>query len=146
MPLTREALVQKIIDVLKLNVDLAEPAKVKKYFFGQPVNLPVSFPIIYVQYKRRRFSGVAETGRYLYFYECEIGVIASDITEDKAEKDAYDKREKVETVLRANPTLDGLVLDAELSPWDDEATRAPIEKTAFTEILIFAKWKQWDNA
>lgn len=142
----REQLVQKITDLLKANVDLAEPGKVKKYFFGQPKNLPMSFPVVYVQYKRRRWTGIAETGRFLYWYDCEIGIIASDISEDKAEKDAYDKLEKCETVLRTNPTLDSLVVDAEVSAWEDEAVRAPINDSSFTEIILFAKWKKWDTA
>lgn len=107
-------MVQKYIDLLKAQTGLEEPSDIKKYHFGAPKKTPTRYPVIYVQLDERTYSGESDINRYLYDHRFEIGVMDRVVREDDAEKSVYDKIELIDTVLDANPTLDGLAVDQSL--------------------------------
>lgn len=141
-----KVMVQNIIDTLKVDPDLATPGKIAKYLFGEPKNNPFKYPVIYVQFSRRTPAGPADSSRFLYDFEFEVGVFTKSMDEDTAEKDAYDKIQKIETILRANPDLSGEAIDSELLPWDIESDRAVIDDYAITKMVIRPVYVQWENA
>jgi len=133
---------QKIIDLLKADADLSEPSKIKKYYFGVPVKPPDRYPTVYVQFDGRRATGKANIKQFLYELTFEVGIADRAVKEDDAEKSVYDKAEKVESVLRANPDLAGLVADTR-SEWEIEVVRAREEDYAISMARIFCTFQKW---
>ncbi|MEM2339251.1 MAG: hypothetical protein QXW83_03515, partial [Nitrososphaerales archaeon] len=80
---------QKIIDLLKADVNLSEPDKIAKYYFGIPKKVEY-YPIIYVQFNGRDYTGKADINRFLYSLKYEIGIVDRQVSEDDAEKSVYD--------------------------------------------------------
>ena len=107
-------IVQKIIDLLKADANLAKPSVIKEYFFGRPEPWPPSkLPCIYVEFEGGpiRSMGIGDaTKRYDHNYR--VTVVHRLTKEDAAEKFVYDKAEAVEANIKTNKTLDDLVTSA----------------------------------
>ena len=108
--LVHKEIIQKVIDLLKVDSNLLENSIIKKYYFGVPLKF-LDYPSIWVQLNERRETGRNALNQVLYDYVIEVGVIDRAINEDDAEKSVYDKLELVEAILDDNPTLAGLVDD-----------------------------------
>ncbi|NWG09035.1 MAG: hypothetical protein HXX80_01765 [Nitrososphaerales archaeon] len=136
---------QKIIDLLKAHADLICPTKIKEYHFGAPVTFAkVRYPAIYVQFNGRRVSGKANVNQFLYDLVFEIGVADRSVKEDDAEKSVYDKAEAIDSVLRDNPTLDGLVSDMRLAR-DIEVVHATESDYAVAIARVIHVARKWMN-
>jgi len=102
--------VQKIIDILKADARLTEGEKIAKYFFGLPIRLD-HYPLIYVRLVGGPVEAATQaSGQYRLDYA--VAVIHRSGEQDVAEKFVYDTIEIIDEVLRAKPTLDGMVDDS----------------------------------
>jgi len=102
--------VQKVIDLLKVDAQLLEPSIIKKYYFGEPLQF-LDYPAIYVEHESDAISA-GSTNKDEHAIDVGIVVVNRDADPEKADRDALDFAERVRTVLRANPTLAGLVWDS----------------------------------
>lgn len=104
-------IVQKIIDLLKVDTNLLQPSVIREYYFGRPTKM--RFPCIYVEFEGGPISSMGiggATKRYDHNYRVTV---AHRLTkENVAEKFVYDKAEAVEANIKTNKTLDGLVTSA----------------------------------
>lgn len=105
-------IVQKIIDLLKVNANLLEPDKIRKYYFGEPIKI-LDYPIIYAEHENDAISQ-GSTDKDEHLIDVGIVVVTRDADPEKADKDALDFADNIRTVLRADPTLQGLVTDSNI--------------------------------
>jgi hypothetical protein len=130
-----------------LEGDIPKGDRVARYYIGEPQNPPMKYPAVYVQFSGRTYAGIADTGRFLYLFNFEVGILTRSVDEDKAELVNYQLIEDVETSLRANKGLfDGtsnLMIDTELNPYEITTIRASIEDHAMTKAIITVPYKQW---
>lgn len=136
--------------IATLEADIPKGDRVARYYIGEPNNPPMSYPVVYVQFQGRTYAGIADTGRFLYLFNFEIGILTRSLNEDTAELTNYQLVEDIETSLRANKALnDGtvdLMIDTELNPYEITTIRAVIEDHAMTKATITVPYKQWVNA
>ena len=114
MTATYKEITQKILDLLEADADFK--ADVKEYYFGQrAINDPrVKYPHVFADMDRddvRPFVG-KEKHEMFYF----VGVTEKHPDKDVALKFVQDKAEKIQNILNANPTLDGLVEESYFVP------------------------------
>lgn len=116
-----EQITQKIIDVLKADSELSGLS----YYFGPPLTRQT--PFVYVKWVGGPI--VQETLKgVVWRHKWEVVVVDSSRQDDVAEKSVMAKAERIYTVLKTNPTLDGLVRDAN-----------PTELTAET-VVVALEW------
>jgi len=105
---------QKILDLLEANADFK--ADVKEYYFGQrAIDDPrVRYPHAFADMDRddvKPFVG-KEKHEMSYF----VGITHRHPDKDVTLKFVQDKAEKIQNILNANPTLDGLVEESYFVP------------------------------
>ena len=128
----------KYIDVMRSNPDLKGVAA---YHFGAPIN-PYQYPLVYVHWLGREYSGRSDLHRFQYNLKFEIGVITRHAVAEEAEKELYRLVEAIENVLNANPTLDGLV-EEEPEPRSVEVMRGSEQEYAVALARIIDVKKVW---
>ena len=131
-------IVQKYIDVMRSNPDLKEVAA---YHFGAPLTI-YQYPLIYVQWLGREYSGRSDLHRFQYHLKFEIGVVMRHAVPEEAEKWLYRLVEAIEAALNANPTLDGLV-EEEPEPRSVEVLRGSEQDYALALARIIDVKKVW---
>ena len=131
-------IVQKYIDVMRSNPDLKEVAA---YHFGAPLTI-YQYPLIYVQWLGREYSGRSDLHRFQYHLKFEIGVVMRHAVPEEAEKGLYRLVEAIEAALNANPTLDGLV-EEEPEPRSVEVLRGSEQDYALALARIIDVKKVW---
>lgn len=136
--------VKGIIQILKNKIP--EGGDVARYFYGEPNVPPLKYPVVFVQFANRTYFGKADSSRFLYTFNFDIGILTRSMKEDEAEVVNYNLIEKIETTLRAQPSLNGLMIDSELSPSDIVTSRASIEDYAMTKAVMTMPYRQWVNA
>jgi hypothetical protein len=107
-------IVQKIIDLLKVDTVLLRPTIIKEYFFGRPTPWPPSqLPCIYVDFEGGPIASMGlGGGKKRYDHNYRATVVHRLTKEDVAEKFVYDKAEAVEANVKTNKTLGDLVTSA----------------------------------
>ncbi|MEM3386273.1 MAG: hypothetical protein QXN08_01175 [Nitrososphaerales archaeon] len=131
-------LVHKYIEVMRSNPTLKDVAA---YHFGIPFTA-YRYPLIYVQWLGKEYSGRSDLHRFQYILRFEIGVIERHASEDEAEKTIYRLIEGVEEALNSNPTLDGLV-ENEPEPRVIEVARGSEQDYALAWARIIDLKKVW---
>ena len=103
-------IVQKIIDLLKVDAALAKPTVIREYFFGRPEPWPpTQLPCIYVEFEGGPITTISLGRQKKYEHNYRVTVVHRLTKEDVAEKFVYDKAEAVETNVKTNFTLGNLV-------------------------------------
>lgn len=147
---TLDAIIQKIIDKIQADVDAqnTDLKDVKKIYFGKLMTLPIDFPIVVIWLEQETENdGVkADSSRILYRDVIGIAVAERSNDEDTGEKNALKKASRIEVVLRANKTLDGLVADEPLPAIPKRPNPINTEDFAFTEVPMFVTYRRWENA
>lgn len=105
---------QKILDLLEADADFK--AAVKEYYFGQrAIDDPrVRYPHVFADMDRDDVRPLVGKEKHEMFYF--IGVTEKHPDKDAALKFVQDKAEKIQSILNANPTLDGLVEESYFVP------------------------------
>jgi len=144
-----DAIIQKIIDLIQAEVDVANTdlKDVKKIYFGRLRTLPIDYPIIVVWLEEEvENDGVkADSSRILYRDTIGIAVAERSQDEDTGEKNALKKAARIEVLLRANKTLDGLVADEPLPAIPKRPNPINTNDFAFTEVPMFITYRRWEN-
>jgi hypothetical protein len=105
-------IVQKLIDLLSTDSELAKPTVIRDYYFGRPAKLG-RFPCIYVEFEGGPIASMGIGGTAKRKDHNYRVTVAHRLTkEDVAEKFVYDKAEAVEANIKTNKTLGGLVTSA----------------------------------
>lgn len=142
-------IIQKIIEKLQADVDAANTdlKDVKKIYFGRLRTLPIDYPIIVVWLEEEvENDGVkADSTRILYRDTIGIAVAERSQDEDTGEKNALKKAARIERVLRANKTLDGLVADEPLPAILKRPNPINTDDFAFTEVPMFVTYRRWED-
>ncbi len=114
MTATYKEITQKILDLLEANVDFK--ADVKEYYFGQrAIDDPrVKYPHVFADMDRDDVKPFVGKEKHEMFYF--VGVTQKHADKDVALKFVQDKAEKIQNILNANPTLDGLVEESYFVP------------------------------
>jgi hypothetical protein len=131
-------IVQKYIDVMRSNPDLKE---VSAYHFGAPTTIH-QYPLIYVQWLGREYSGSSDLHRFQYNLKFEIGVVMRHAVAEEAEKGLHRLVEAIEAALNSNPTLDGLV-EGDPEPRSIEVMRGSEQDYALALAKIIDVKKVW---
>lgn len=147
---TTDQIIQKVIDKLQEDVDAqnTDLKDVKKIYFGRLRTLPIDYPIIVVWLEEEiENDGVkADSSRILYRDVIGIAVAERSNDEDAGEKNALKKAARIEIVLRANKTLDGLVADEPLPAIQKRPNPINTEDFTVTEVPMFVTYRRWENA
>ena len=115
-------IVEKIIELLKADSELAEPSKIRRYFFGYPPK-PTVYPFISVRWAGGPVSQES-AGKERYEMRFEILIVDQSPSEDQAERSVMDKAERVDDVLEADVTLGGLVDYSRVTDYASESVVA----------------------
>lgn len=144
-----DQIIQKIIDKMQADVDAqnTDLKDIKKIYFGRLRTLPIDFPIVVVWLEEETENdGVkADSSRILYRDVIGISVAERNTDEDTGEKNALKKASRIETVLRANKTLDGFVADEPIHAIPKRPNPINVEDFTFTEIPMFITYRRWEN-
>jgi hypothetical protein len=147
---TTDQIIQKVIDKLQEDVDAqnTDLKDVKKIYFGRLRTLPIDYPIIVVWLEEEiENDGVkADSSRILYRDVIGIAVAERSNDEDAGEKNALKKAARIEIVLRANKTLDGLVADEPLPAIQKRPNLINTEDFTVTEVPMFVTYRRWEDA
>ena len=106
------AVVQKIIDVLKVEAEIKEPDVIKKYHYGEPTKKE-RFPLAWVEFKGGR-TGSETFGGPMHTHVYQVVVADQSHATDAAEKSVQGFAKKIDDVLKGNASLSGLVNDLQL--------------------------------
>ena len=114
MTATYREITQKVLDLLEADADFK--ADVKEYYFGQrAINDPrVRYPHAFADMDRDDVKPFVGKEKHEMFYF--VGVTEKHPDKDVALKFVQDKAEKIQNILNANPTLDGLVEESYFVP------------------------------
>ena len=107
-------IVQKILDLLEADADFK--AAVKEYYFGQrAIDDPrVKYPHAFADMDRDDVNPfVGKEKHEMYYF---VGVVERHPNKDVALKFVQNKAEKIQNILNANPTLNGLVEESYFVP------------------------------
>lgn len=144
-----DAIIQKIIDKIQADVDLqnTDLKDVKKIYFGKLRTLPIDYPIVVVWLEEEIENDTtrADSSRILYKDVIGVAIAERSSDEDTGEKNALKKAARIELVLRANKTLDGLVADEPLPAIGKRPNPINTENFALTEVPMFVTYRRWEN-
>ncbi|MEM2759872.1 MAG: hypothetical protein QXU32_06610 [Nitrososphaerales archaeon] len=147
--MSADQIIQKIIDLIHADVDLGttDLKDVRKVYFGRLRTLPIDYPIIVVWLEEESENDdvKADTSRILYKDVIGIAVAERNTDEDAGEKNALRKAARIEVVLRANKTLDGLVADEPLPAIPKRSNPVNAEDFALTEVPMFVTYRRWED-
>lgn len=127
-----EQITQKIIDVLKADTELSG----LNYYFGPPFTRET--PFCYVKWVGGPIIQETFQSR-LWRFRWHVVIIDSAKTDDVAEKSVMDKIERAYEVLKANPTLDGIVRDSRPVEMAGETVTIGVEWGKVQLILAAAR-------
>ena len=105
-------IIQKIIDVLKVDDEVKEPNVIRKYHYGEPTKKD-RFPLAWVEFKGGR-TGSETFGGPMHTHIYQVVVADQGHATDAAEKSVQGLAKKIDDVLKANTSLSGLVNDLQL--------------------------------
>ncbi len=144
-----DVIVQKVIDIIKDGINnMSELDDVKHVYYGRLRTLTIEYPAIVVWLEEELPNdGVkADSSRILYRDVIGISVLDKSVEEDEGEKSVLKKAVKVEELLRANPTLDGLVTDDPLQAIPKRILPVNMRDFALTEVSMLVTYRRWVNA
>jgi len=101
-----EEVTQKIIDILQADSELTS----LNYYFGPPFTRKT--PFVYVKWIGGPIKQESLQSK-LWSHRWKVVVVDSAKEDDVAEKSVMDKIERIYEVLKANPTLGGVVRDSQ---------------------------------
>jgi len=146
---TLDQIVQKVIDNIQADVNAGNTdlSDVKKIYFGRQKTLPIDYPAVVVWLENELPNdGVrADSSRILYLDTIGIGVLERSNDEDSGEKNVLKKANRIEVVLRANKTLDGLVADEPIPGIPKNPLPIDVGDYAFTELTMFIPYRRFEN-
>jgi hypothetical protein len=146
-----DQIVQKIIDKIQADVDLGttDLKDVRKIYFGRLKTLAIDYPIVVVWLQDELENDREPKGdstRLLYRDIVGIAVAEKSSDEDSGERNALKKAARIEIVLRANRTLDGLAADEPIPAIAKHPLPVNIQDFGLTEVSMFVTYRRWENA
>ncbi len=147
--MTAEAIIQKVIDKIQADVNLGttDLAGVKKIYFGKLRTLAIDYPavVVWLEDEVPNDGVKADSSRILYRDTIGVSVIEKITDASTGYQNALKKAARIEVVLRANKTLDGLVADEPLPAIPKKPLPIDVEDFVLTEVPMFVTYRRFEN-
>ncbi len=144
-----DQIVQKVIDIIRDGANrIPELSDVKRVYYGRLRMLAIDYPavVVWLEEELPNDGIKADSSRILYKDVIGIAVLERSVDEDEGEKKAIRKVVKIEELLRANPTLDGLTADEPLQPIPKRVLPVNLRDFAITEVSMMVTYRRWVDA
>ncbi len=147
--MTAEAIIQKVIDKIQADVNLGttDLAGVKNIYFGKLRTLAIDYPavVVWLEDEVPNDGVKADSSRILYRDTIGVSVIEKITDASTGYQNALKKAARIEVVLRANKTLDGLVADEPLPAIPKKPLPIDVEDFVLTEVPMFVTYRRFEN-
>jgi len=135
----RKEIIQKIINILKADDALKTPDIIRKYYFGYPPShLAHFYPFIAVKLVPPGGVEPHTALKEKHILTIRIIVEIQYIRDDESEKGCLDFLDKIEDIMDANPTLEGLVTDGSVTEAFSEGASPGSYSHALTPVSKYS--------